>query len=202
MSPVCPAKWPVTDGRLLNACSELFGVCGPSSCRTSDGQRSSQVAGERCHMLTRSRAEWPRFCVQPWLGAFSLRAGSRAEERGSRHRLIFLTCTCLNPTLQEAREQPLIERPRWSFFHFPPDFLNELLSVSRPLSQLWRGGGSCVDNSWGSKCVDVKTDHVVNLVFLFQHHELKMCQMYGGWNVSRVKKKQTNIVKLFPPIFN
>lgn len=137
-------------------------------------KRSSQVAGERCHMLTRSRAEWPRFCVQPWLGAFSLRAGSRAEERGSRHRLIFLTCTCLNPTLQEAREQPLIERPRWSFFHFPPDFLNELLSVSRPLSQLWTlpsaftwgGGGedSCVDNSWGSQCVDVKTDPVVNLI--------------------------------------
>lgn len=131
-------------------------------------KRSSQVAGERCHMLTRSLAEWPRFCVQPWLGAFSLRVGSRAEERGSRHRLIFLTCTCLNPTLQEAREQPLIERPRWSFFHFPPDFLNELLSVSRPLSRLWTAGG-----------VNVLTlKHILlwilslEVIFVFEHHEL------------------------------
>lgn len=144
-------------------------------------KRSSQVAGERCHMLTRSRAEWPRFCVQPWLGAFSLRAGSRAEERGSRHRLIFLTCTCLNPTLQEAREQPLIERPRWSFFHFPPDFLNELLSVSRPLSQLWTlpsaftwGGGERIHvliTAGGVNVLILLWILSLKVVFVFEHHE-------------------------------
>lgn len=47
---------------LLNACSELFGVLGPSAPRRAAewmfaGGRTaksfSQVAGERCHMLTR-----------------------------------------------------------------------------------------------------------------------------------------------------
>lgn len=53
--------------RLLNACSELFGVCRPSlqqRARRWAAKQSSQVAGERCHMLTRSRAAWPRFCVR------------------------------------------------------------------------------------------------------------------------------------------
>lgn len=68
---------------------------------------------------------------QPWPEAFSLRVGGRAEERGLAIDWFSSLALASYPTLQEAREQPLIEGPRWSFFHFPGDFLNELLSVSR-----------------------------------------------------------------------
>lgn len=151
----CPAKWSVEDGRFIAApagkCRQWtrqrrlitqascgwIDVCRRTRRRRRDGKiifTSGRRAGP---MLTQSGAEWPRFSVpapQPWLEAFSLRAGSRAEDQMCSHRLIFLTCTCPYPTLQEAREQPLIERPRSPFFHFPRDVLNKRRSVSRPLS--------------------------------------------------------------------
>lgn len=60
----------------LNGCLKLQEEDSPTA------KSFSQVAGERCHMLTQNGPDSPSRRAQPWLEAFSLRAGSRAEERG------------------------------------------------------------------------------------------------------------------------
>ena len=83
-----------------------------------------------CRMAQILRPDVPR----PWLEAFFLRAGSRAEERGlAIDWFSSLALACI-PRFRRPGSSHWFERPRWSFFYFARDFLNELLSVSWPLS--------------------------------------------------------------------